>query len=45
MECATKFLPGTHDTDFEECMQAIDCMMNKDLRGKPRKQNKLRLRV
>ncbi|CAE7625171.1 unnamed protein product [Symbiodinium pilosum] len=31
-ECAGKFLPGTHDTDFEKCMQAIDCMMNKEMR-------------
>ena len=31
-ECASRFLPGTLDTDFEKCMQAIDCQMNKEMR-------------
>lgn len=26
------FLPGTHDTIFEACMQAIDCQMNREMR-------------
>ena len=34
MACDTYFLPGTHDTDFEKCLQAIDCRMNKEMRVK-----------
>jgi uncharacterized protein (DUF305 family)/plastocyanin len=31
--CAERFLCGTLDTDFEKCMQAIDCKMNKDMKS------------
>jgi uncharacterized protein (DUF305 family) len=24
-------LPGTHDTTFEKCLEAIDCQMNKQM--------------
>jgi len=29
--CAASFLPGTLDTDFEKCVQAIDCQMNRHM--------------
>jgi uncharacterized protein (DUF305 family)/plastocyanin len=32
MACSESFLAGTLDTDFEQCMQAIDCMMNRNMR-------------
>ncbi|CAJ1397320.1 unnamed protein product [Effrenium voratum] len=32
MACPENFLGGTLDTDFEKCMQAIDCKMNKEMR-------------
>jgi uncharacterized protein (DUF305 family)/plastocyanin len=31
--CAERFLCGTLDTDFEKCMQAIDCKMNQDMKS------------
>jgi uncharacterized protein (DUF305 family)/plastocyanin len=34
--CAERFLCGTLDTDFEKCMQAIDCKMNKDMKSHTR---------
>merc|ERR1719460_752999 len=30
--CTMNFLPGNIDTDFEKCLQAIDCQMNKEMR-------------
>merc|ERR1719428_2056655 len=32
--CAETFLQGTLDTDFEKCLQAIDCQMNREMRIK-----------
>ena len=32
--CTSHFLPGILDTDFEKCLQAIDCQMNKEMRIK-----------
>jgi uncharacterized protein (DUF305 family)/YHS domain-containing protein len=32
MDCKQAFLGGTLDTTFEKCMQAIDCMMNRQMR-------------
>jgi uncharacterized protein (DUF305 family)/plastocyanin len=29
--CSERFLPGTMDTTFEQCLQAIDCKMNKEM--------------
>merc|ERR1719161_886387 len=31
--CSERFLCGALDTDFEKCMQAIDCKMNKDMKS------------
>ena len=31
--CNVQFFPGTHDTDFEQCLQAIDCQMHWDMYG------------
>ena len=31
LACAATFVPGTLDTDFEKCLQAIDCQMNRQL--------------
>merc|ERR1719161_1936042 len=33
MACSERFLCGTLDTDFEKCMQAIDCKMNRDMKS------------
>merc|ERR1719316_2235743 len=33
MACSERFLCGTLDSDFEKCMQAIDCKMNKDVKA------------
>jgi len=33
-KCAERFLQGTIDTDFERCLQAIDCQMNREMRIK-----------
>lgn len=30
-QCGIKFLPGVHDTDYEKCLQAIDCQMTSDM--------------
>lgn len=30
--CAQRFFPGTHDTKFEKCLQAVDCQMNREMR-------------
>merc|ERR1712118_7698 len=32
MACAERFLCGNLDTNFEKCMQAIDCKMNKHMK-------------
>jgi hypothetical protein len=32
MQCNERFLCGTLDTDFEKCMQAIDCKMKTDMK-------------
>merc|ERR1719262_1779745 len=32
--CTETFLQGTLDTDFEKCLQAIDCQMNREMRIK-----------
>merc|ERR1719321_441108 len=32
--CSEHFLQGTLDTDFEKCLQAIDCQMNREMRIK-----------
>mmetsp|Transcript_35713 Transcript_35713/g.94625 ORF Transcript_35713/g.94625 Transcript_35713/m.94625 type:complete len:569 (-) Transcript_35713:41-1747(-) len=32
LACPQSFLTGTMDTEFERCMQAIDCLMNKQMR-------------
>ncbi len=32
MACEGNYLCGTLDTDFEKCMQAINCAMNRDMR-------------
>jgi uncharacterized protein (DUF305 family)/plastocyanin len=32
MACSQHFLAGTLDTDFENCLQAIDCQMNQQMR-------------
>jgi len=31
--CAQRFLCGTLDTEFEQCLQAIDCKMNKEMKS------------
>jgi len=32
MACSHNFMQGTLNTDFERCMQAIGCMMNREMR-------------
>ena len=32
--CSANYVPGTHNTDFETCLQAIDCQMVWDMAGK-----------
>ena len=29
--CNLQFFGGTHDTDYEKCLQAIDCQMHRDM--------------
>jgi hypothetical protein len=45
MACSERFLCGTLDSDFEKCMQAIDCKMNKHMKEdtSPDPTNKLAL--
>ena len=31
-ECTETFIAGTRDTAFEQCLQAVDCAMNKQMR-------------
>jgi len=31
MSCDVKFFGGEHDTDFEQCLQSIDCQMHKEM--------------
>merc|ERR1712147_565532 len=31
MECDMDFFGGTHDTNFEQCLQSIDCQMHKEM--------------
>jgi len=32
-QCSERFLCGDLDTDFEKCMQGVDCAMNKEMSG------------
>jgi len=34
MACSQQYLKGSMDTDFEDCLQGIDCQMNKEMRVK-----------
>jgi hypothetical protein len=31
MSCAIDFFGGNHDTEFEQCLQSIDCQMHKEM--------------